>query len=148
LDPLVLKLSSIWASRIFWGKVDRVLSAETIGVPFATSIALRLEADLVLARKSPESPRRDYVRGEAGEPPFNVKVFYIPRDRLPPGSRVLLVDDLARTGVTFEALARAASRAGAHVVGAVVIIAVGGEWRERLARVGVRDNVYALVELG
>ncbi len=148
LDPLVLKLSSIWASRVFGGKVDRVLSAETIGVPFATAIALRLEADLVLARKSPESPRREYVRGEAGEPPFNVKVFYVPKDRLPQGSHVLLVDDLARTGVTLEALARAVRKAGAHVEGAVVIVAVGSEWRERLARQGVRENVYALLELG
>ena len=148
LDPLVLKISSVWASRVFGGKVDKVLSAETIGVPFATAIALRLEADLVLARKSPESPRREYVRGEAGEPPFNVKVFYVPRDRLPRGSHVLLVDDLARTGVTLEALAKAARKAGAVVEGAVVIVAVGGEWRERLARQGVERNVYALLELG
>ena len=146
LDPLVLRLVSAWTEHRYKGRVDTVLSAETIGVPLATLVALALDARLVLARRHPGSPSREYIRSEGGEQPFGVKVFYVPRDSLPEGSKVLLVDDFARTGATFEALAKAVKRAGGEVIGAVVVIAIGSEWRKRLERLGISD-VHALLEL-
>ncbi|MET1129164.1 MAG: phosphoribosyltransferase family protein [Thermoproteota archaeon] len=146
LDPLILNLVSLWAERRYSGRIDVVLSAETIGIPLATAVALSLGARLVIARRRPESTVREYIRAEAGEPPFEVKVFYIPRDKLPPGLRVLLVDDLARTGITLEALARGVKRAGCTVEAAVIIIALGSKWRERLRRAGVSD-VHAFLEI-
>lgn len=146
LDPLLLNLASLWMEKNYRGRVDTVLSAETIGVPLATAVALSLETRLVIARRRPESPVKDYIAAGAGDTPFERKVFYIPRDKLPPGSRVLLVDDLVRTGVTFEALARGVRDAGGVVVAAVTIIALGHQWRERMKRVGVTDT-HAFLEL-
>ena len=146
LDPLVLRLVSVWAEKKYKGRVDIVLSAETIGVPLATLVALSLDARLVLARRHPGSPHREYVRGEGGEQPFGTKVFYVPRDTLAPGAKVLLVDDLVRTGATFEALARAVKRIGGEIIGALVVIAIGSDWRKRLEKLGVKD-LHALLEL-
>ena len=146
LDPLVLRLVSVWAEEKYRGRVDVVLSAETIGVPLATLVALSLDARLVLARRHPGSPHREYVRGEGGGQPFGAKVFYVPRDSLSEGARVLLVDDLARTGATFEALARAVKRIGGEIVGALVVIAIGSSWRKRLEKLGV-EEAHALLEL-
>ena len=147
LDPLVLRYASLWASYRYRGRVDVVLSAETLGVPLATAIALSLDARLVIARREPGSPTRSYVVGKGGDPPLGVKVLYVPGDMLKPGHRVLLVDDLARTGATLEALADASSAAGARPVAAMVLIAIGDEWRGRLAARGV-DEAAALVTLG
>ncbi len=147
LDPLVLRYASLWAAHRYRGRVDVVLSAETYGVPLATAVALALDARLVVARREPGSPGRPYIRGTGGTPPFGVKTLYVPRDMLPEASRVLLVDDLARTGATLEALARAALEAGAVPEAALVLIAVGEEWLERLRRLGVRE-AHALVRLG
>ncbi|BES81773.1 phosphoribosyltransferase family protein [Pyrodictium abyssi] len=146
LDPLVLRLASLWASRRYRGRVTKVLAAETAGVPLATAIALSLDADLVLARRSRENPYRDYLRGEAGEPPFNVKVFYVTAGSLEKSDQVLLVDDLARSGATLEALAKIVHAAGAEPVAAMVLIALGGEWRRRLA--ALVPEAVALLELG
>lgn len=146
LDPLVLRLASLWASHRYRGRAGKVLAAETAGVPLATAIALGLGADLVLARRSRENPYRGYIRGEAGEPPFSVKVFYAPEGSLQRGDRVLLVDDLARTGATLEALAKIVIRAGAEPVAAVVLIALGSEWRRRLA--GLVPEALAMLEIG
>ncbi len=139
LDSLVLRLASAWAWRRYRGRVDVVLSAETIGVPLATMVALALDARLALARRQPASPERSYVRGEGGEQPFGAKVFYIPRDDVGGGARVLLVDDLVRSGATFEALADAVKKAGGVIVGALAVVAVGEEWRARLERMGVEE---------
>lgn len=147
LDPLVLRYASLWAAHRYRGRVDAVLSAETYGVPLATAVALALDARLVVARREPGSPGRPYIRGTGGTPPFGVKTLYVPRDMLSEASRVLLVDDLARTGATLEALARAALEAGAVPEAALVLIAVGEEWLERLRRLGVRE-AHALVRLG
>ena len=146
LDPLVLKVTSIWASREYRGRVTKVVSAETIGVPLATAISLELEASLVLARRSPDDPSKDYIRGEAGEPPFSFKVFYVPRDSISPRDRVLLVDDLARTGMTLEALAKIVKAAGASIVAVVVIVALGSAWRNRLRKLGIQD-ARAFIEI-
>ncbi|MET1102389.1 MAG: phosphoribosyltransferase family protein [Pyrodictiaceae archaeon] len=146
LDPLVIRLVSAWAEQRYRGSVDVVLSAETIGVPLATQVALSLEARLVLARRQPGSTHREYIRGEGGEQPFGTKVFYVPRDALGEEQRVLLVDDLVRTGSTFEALVKAVKAGGGRVVGAVVVIAIGSTWRRRLEKLGVRD-VHAFLEI-
>ncbi|HID42134.1 MAG TPA: hypothetical protein EYP33_08300, partial [Pyrodictium sp.] len=144
--PLVLRLASLWASRRYRGRATKVLAAETAGVPLATAIALSLDADLVLARRSRENPYRDYLRGEAGEPPFNVKVFYVTAGSLERGDQVLLVDDLARSGATLEAISRIVHAAGADPVAAMVLIALGGDWRRRLA--ALVPETTALLELG
>jgi adenine/guanine phosphoribosyltransferase-like PRPP-binding protein len=76
-----------------------------------------------------------------------VKVLHVPADMLRPGSRVLLVDDLARTGATLEALADATRKAGASPLAAMVLIAAGDEWTKRLRRHRV-EEAHALVQLG
>lgn len=146
LDPLILRYASLWAAYRFRGRIDTVLSAETYGVPLAAAIAMALDARLVIARRAPGGSRA-YIKAEGGEPPLGVKTLYIPSDMVPAGSRVLLVDDLARTGATLEALARGVREAGAAAAAALVVLALGREWRSRLERLGVAD-VYALLELG
>ena len=146
LDPLILKITALWISRMYRGAVSKVLSAETVGVPLATAISLELEADLVLARRAPDDPRREYIRGEAGEPPFNLKTFYVQVGSIAPGDKVLLVDDLARTGMTLEALAKIVREAKAKAVAAVVMVALGREWRKRLEAQGIRE-LHAFIEI-
>jgi len=144
-DPLVLKLASLWVMQRYQGRVRKVLAAETAGVPLATSIAIGLGAELVLARRLRENPRREYVQAVGGEPPFNLKVFYIPKGFLRKGDEVLLIDDLARTGATLEALARAVAAAGARSIAAYVLVALGSEWRKRL--IGLVDEAWAGIEI-
>ncbi len=147
LDPLILKITSTWVMMRFRNHdINKVLSAETVGVPLATAIALDLDADLVLARRSPEDPRKEYIRGEAGEPPFNIKTFYVSKSSITKNDNVLLVDDLARTGMTLEALAKIVKNVEANVVGALVIVALGSIWRRRLEKLGIR-NVYSFMEI-
>jgi len=147
LDPLILKITSTWVMMRFRNSdINKVLSAETVGVPLATAIALDLNADLVLARRSPEDPRKEYIRGEAGEPPFNIKIFYVSKSSIAKNDNVLLVDDLARTGMTLEALAKIVKNVEANVVGALVIVALGSFWRRRLEKLGIR-NVYSFMEI-
>ena len=147
LDPLILKITSTWVMMRFRNHdINKVLSAETVGVPLATAIALDLDADLVLARRSPEDPRKEYIRGEAGEPPFNIKTFYVSKSSIARNDNVLLVDDLARTGMTLEALAKIVKNAEANVVGALVIVALGSIWRRRLENLGIK-NIYSFMEI-
>jgi adenine/guanine phosphoribosyltransferase-like PRPP-binding protein len=147
LDPLVLKITSTWVLRHYGDSgINKVLSAETVGVPLATAISLDLEADLVLARRAPEDPTKEYIRGEAGEPPFNMKTFYVLKGSITKADQVLLVDDLARTGMTLEALAKIVRSVGAKIVAALVIVALGRSWRMRLEKLGVR-NLHSFMEI-
>ncbi len=147
LDPLILKITSTWVLRRYGDhEINKVLSAETVGVPLATAISLDLEANLVLARRSPEDPTKEYIRGEAGEPPFNMKTFYVLKGSISKGDKVLLVDDLARTGMTLEALGKIVKNAGAKAIAAIVIVALSKNWRMRLERLGIKE-VHSFMEI-
>ncbi|MFI7276862.1 ComF family protein [Streptomyces sp. NPDC049879] len=53
------------------------------------------------------------------------------RNRVAPGERVLLVDDLVTTGASLAEAARAVRAAGAEVIGAAVVAGPSGEWSAR-----------------
>jgi adenine phosphoribosyltransferase len=72
--------------------------------------------------------------------------YYLPRAALDEGDRVLVVDDLVRSGETQTLLLDIADRAGATVVGVAALIAAGDEGLAR-ARDRVDAPVAALVAL-
>ncbi|MFH1561196.1 MAG: adenine phosphoribosyltransferase [Patescibacteria group bacterium] len=93
IDQLVKKLDGI--------KVDKVLGIDARGFVFASVLADRLGAGLILARKKGKLPHQTV------EEEFNLEygkaVLEIHRDSIRPGEQVLLVDDVLATGGTMKA---------------------------------------------
>jgi len=90
--------------------------AERIAQPMAGLLGIPCGSDLRRRRATPpqtslgRDSRRENLRG----------VFFVPRPARVRGRRVLLVDDVATTGATLDAAARALRAAGAAAVTAVV----------------------------
>lgn len=130
-DIAILNLAAARAFVELSGvEVEKVLTAAVNGVPLGTLVAHVLGADLCVARQEPDASAGSYieVRYFAPDPPRYAHL-YLPAYVLGEGDRVLVVDDLLRSGRTLRALVELSSMKGARVVAVFSLLAVGSEWR-------------------
>lgn len=108
-------------------KLDAVVGIESRGFIFGAALALELGAGFVPVRKPGKLPAVTLSESYALE--YGLDSLQVHVDALPPGARVLLVDDVLATGGTLRAALSLLRRQGAEVAGAAVLIelaALGG----------------------
>lgn len=138
-DPYVLSKITEVVKAWFGEKVDRILTVATDGIPLATSIALALNCKLAFAKELME-PGVEKFYTETVDFGF-LRVIHLPRNLLRKGERVLIVDDIIRSGSQIRALARITQRARARVVGVFGIFAIGKEYKKLRKRLKVPVKV-------
>ena len=111
---------------------DRILSAEARGFVFGTALAYRVEKGLVLARKPNKLPRETISADYELE--YGTDTLEAHADAIPPGTRVLVADDLLATGGTARAMCELVEEAGGTVAGTAFLIELGYlDGREKLS---------------
>jgi adenine phosphoribosyltransferase len=130
-------------------EVDKVLTAAVNGVPLGALVAHVLGAGLCVARQELDASAGSYVevRYFAPDPPRYAHL-YLPSFALNEGEKVLIVDDLLRSGRTLKALAELASLKGAEVAAVFTLLAIGGEWRSAVPETASKVVVGLEVEAG
>ncbi|WP_297476908.1 phosphoribosyltransferase family protein [Thermococcus sp.] len=106
--------------------VDKVLTAATDGIALGVHVARELGVDVVYAKKKKEVGvekfyEASYVPSALG----SVTTLYLPQWALRKGEKVLIVDDVIRSGETQRALLEMCRQAGAKPVGMFFLISVG-----------------------
>lgn len=110
--------------------IVRVAGIEARGFIFGALVARELSAGFVPLRKPGKLPAGVESVSYALE--YGTAALEIHRDALPPGMRVLLVDDVLATGGTAAAAVELLQRLGAQVAGAAFLLelpALGGRTR-------------------
>ena len=108
-------------------QINSIVAAEARGFIFAAPLALELNAGFVPVRKPGKLPYDRHTFRydlEYGSDTLEMHV-----DGVPPGSRVLVVDDLLATGGTVGACVKLLEQTGANIVGcafAIELVALGG----------------------
>lgn len=105
---------------------EKILTAATDGIPLAVQIANELGVDVVYAKKKKEVGVEkfyeiNYIPSASG----SITTLYLPVWALKKGERVLIVDDVVRSGETQRALVELCKQAGAIPVGMFFLISVG-----------------------
>lgn len=126
---------------------DLILTAEASGIPPALACATALDIPMVYAKKYLGTGDRYSFAREVTSPTKGVEYrVEVARRVLPPGLRIIIVDDFLARGRTAEALGEIAIEAGCELLG--FGFAVEKCWqagRERLTRHGW--EVHSVVEL-
>ncbi|AEH23925.1 phosphoribosyltransferase family protein [Pyrococcus yayanosii] len=122
---LVALIAEDVALRYMGKGVTKVLTAATDGIPLAVQIADELGVDIVYAKKKKEVGVEkfyevNYVPSASG----SVTTLYLPQWALKKGDRVLIVDDVIRSGETQRALLQMCKQANAIPVGMFFLISV------------------------
>lgn len=99
-------------------KVDRLLTAEAMGIPVAAALTLQSGVPFLVARKREYGlPGEVTVTYETGYSQGKLTVGSLQR-----GHRVVIVDDVVSRGGTLRALAEAVRQTGAILVKVIVAI--------------------------
>ena len=99
---------------------DAVAGIESRGFILGAALALSLRCGFVPVRKPGKLPARTLAQEYQLE--YGSDRLEIHADALPPGARVLVVDDVLATGGTLRAATALLRRQGADVVGAGVLL--------------------------
>lgn len=106
--------------------IDKILTAATDGIPLAVHIGNELNVDVVYAKKKKEvGIERFYEVNYVPSASGTVSTLYLPYWALKKGDRVLIVDDVIRSGETQRALIELCHQAGANPVGMFFLVGVG-----------------------
>lgn len=103
--------------------LDAVVGIESRGFILGAALALELGAGFVPARKPGKLPARTLSLEYALE--YGSDRLHIHTDALPPGARVIVVDDVLATGGTLKAALALTRQQGAEIVGAAVLLELG-----------------------
>ena len=124
VDIKLLKKMANEVKKHFDTKIDRILTVEASGIPFATAIAMEYGCDMLFAKKTKTSNLPDNV--------LSTKIFsythkeesnlVIAKNYVNEGERVLIVDDFMATGNASLALLELAKKAKLDVVGFSVCV--------------------------
>ncbi len=140
-DMDILMLATSLAYLYFSGRVDRVVTAAVNGIPLASTIATFLDTELAVAKREREGSAETFIEKNVfySDPP-NLVTFYLPKDSIEKNDRILVVDDLIRTGRTLRVLLDIASDKGALIEGIFSLISLGSSWK-----IWVPENAEVLV---
>ncbi|HZG06183.1 MAG TPA: S-methyl-5-thioribose-1-phosphate isomerase [Streptomyces sp.] len=123
-EPGMLAELADRTASAFHGAFDRVLAVESRGFVLGAALAVRAGVPLTLARKPGKLPGPVHEVGydlEYGSDRLEVR-----KGDVPPGERVLCVDDVLATGGTLTAAAGLVEKSGAHLAGLAVIVELSG----------------------
>lgn len=131
-DISILRVAASRFAEKYRGLVDKVLSPATDGVPFATIMAEYLNVPLIIAKTQREVGVQRFLETSFISEDGAVTTYYIDKSLIKYKDRILIVDDVIRTGKTHKSLIDLIRKAGADVIGIVVLIVIGSRWRELL----------------
>jgi adenine/guanine phosphoribosyltransferase-like PRPP-binding protein len=120
-------------------KVTKILTVATDGITLSSYIAGELGVNLALAKKSREAGvskfyEEDYSHRTTGV----IRTLYIPKNEITTKDRILIVDDIIRSGVTQSALVKLVKKTGSTLVGIFSIVSIGNSWKKEIKAVTER----------
>ncbi len=101
-------------------QIDLVVGIESRGFILGSPLALRLGKGFIPVRKEGKLPGPTY--GVDYDLEYGTDRVEVHKDAIPPGSKVLMVDDLLATGGTIGGSSRLIEKAGGIIVGYAFLI--------------------------
>ncbi len=111
--------------------VDKVITAEVDGIIVASTLAHLLNTDCVYARKKkPMGSVKCYSEDVQATTSSRMETLYFPEKYIRKGEKVIIIDDIVRSGSTQTALINLVKKAEGVPVYIVNIIAIGSRWKK------------------
>jgi adenine/guanine phosphoribosyltransferase-like PRPP-binding protein len=111
-------------------KYDKILAGSSDGTPLALILAQELEIPLVYTKYDPPLGIEEYVLGtiQIYEQKREQQI-YLQRSKIDPEDRVLIIDDILRTGKTVQTLGNMVEECGGRVSTILSIIGISQNYK-------------------
>ncbi len=130
-----------------FSQAKKILTAAVDGIPLATHVAAVLKVDCLFAKRGREIGVPSFVESRYKLPTGQILNYFLPDSALSSNERVLIVDDLMRSGETQAALVKIAQAKKATIIGVFSLIQIGNRGYRRLQDL-VTCPIKALVQSG
>jgi adenine/guanine phosphoribosyltransferase-like PRPP-binding protein len=144
---LLRQIAKVVYSEYSLVNVDKVVTIEVDGIPLAVEVAAEFNVNLAVVRDERDLGVDEFIEQKAVYNPSTIKYLYLPRSALKKGEHVLVVDDMVRSGITIEALAKIVEKAKAKIVGVFSIASVDQSMPKLKSRLGLTCQIESLVTL-
>jgi adenine/guanine phosphoribosyltransferase-like PRPP-binding protein len=144
---LLRQIAKVVYSQFSLVPVDRVVTMEVDGVPLAVEVAGEFNASIAVARGEKDLGVEEFYEQKVVYSPSSVKYLYLPKTAVKKGEKLLIVDDMVRSGTTIEALSHLAEKAKAKVVGVFAIASIDQSMQKLKGRLGLTCPIESLVTL-
>lgn len=101
--------------------VTKIFSIASNGIPFATIVSMILNKPLLIAKKHKDSIHLEYYEESIKETDSVVNNLYIRKDLLSKNDKILIIDDVIKSGKTLNSSIKLIKKANADVLGALII---------------------------
>ena len=124
IDTKLLKEIAKEVKRLFDTKVDKILTIEASGLPFATAVGMEYGCDVVFAKKSKTSNLTGEIVCASVESytHHETNFIYISKEHIKENENILIVDDFLAKGNALKGLIEIVNSCNAKVVGAAIEI--------------------------
>ena len=124
VDPRLMQRMAVHFAGLFRERrIDKVITAETSGIPLAQAVALELGVSYVYAKKKKPLTMTDfYAAASFSFTKQETTTLYVSSEVLKAGERLLFVDDFLARGSTLKAIEDIVFQAGALLEGRAFII--------------------------
>lgn len=130
-QPFLNLVAPVVAESFGFERPDVILTAATDGITLGAGLASYFDAHAAYAKQSKETAVEEFIEARQRLTSGIELTYYLPASVIDPGDRVLVADDLIRSGETQELLLNIAEQADASVVGVFSLIAAGEEGIDR-----------------
>ncbi|MEM0293292.1 MAG: phosphoribosyltransferase family protein, partial [Saccharolobus sp.] len=111
--------------------------------PFSTIVSSILKKPLVISKKHKDSVQISYIEENIRESNGVVSAIYLREDYISKRDKILIVDDVIRSGRTLFSIYKLISKANATVVGSLIIATNTDEWKKKMDL----DNVIVIFKI-
>ncbi|MCG3221980.1 MAG: hypothetical protein H7641_11440 [Candidatus Heimdallarchaeota archaeon] len=109
--------------------VDKVITAEVDGIPIAMSLAHLLNIDCVYARRKKPLGTSSFIAEDIQSTGSGrIETIFFPEKFIRNKERVLIVDDVIRTGTTQRALVNLVRKSGGIPTKIIILTGIGSHW--------------------
>lgn len=133
-DTRVLQMISFLAVYRYFNdlEIDKILTSEVDGLPVAYAFANELGVPCLYARKRQPIAVEDYIAVPLQMTSSRQERLYIPTRGIKENERIMIIDDIIRSGKTLKALIDLTEKSGAKVVSLLAFIGVNKNYESIL----------------
>jgi adenine phosphoribosyltransferase len=144
---LLRQIAKVVYSEFGLSQVQKVLTMQVDGVPLAVEIAGEFNVNVAIAKEQRDTAAEDFYEQRVVYSLDSVKYLYLAKSAIKKGDHVLIVDDMVRSGITIDALAKLTEKSRARLVGIFAIASMDQSLAKLKERLNLNCPVEAIVNL-
>ena len=142
IEPQLLEEITSHIQKITNMDIDKILTIESMGIPIATALSLKIGIPFTIVRKREYKLENELILSQSTG--YSKGKLYI--NGINKGDRILIVDDVLSTGGTIIPLVKALKQIGA-IISDVVIVIGRGTNLSKLDEMGIKVKILVNIDV-